>query len=253
MKYASTQNSAASQPKTEADRHTVEEYLALDRASEERHEYLDGVVYALASESGAHADICMNLAMIIATQLRGTPCRARSKDTKVRGAFAPEPGTVMKGLFSYPDLRWVCALPYVFGEGLGPAFSPDERRLALAWATNPSLDRTDAVGVGDEAVTTTGCVVDWACLHVRTLPAADRASGGGSEGGEPKGSPPGDEVCALRVRVSPGDPIEGNESYYPEDLRFHDTDVIGFRTAWGEEVRLALPLPTSVTVPGPRA
>lgn len=156
-------------------------------------------------------------------------------------------------LFSYPDLRWVCALPYVFGEGLGPAFSPDERRLALAWATNPSLDRTDAVGVGDEAVTTTGCVVDWACLHVRTLPAADRASGGGSDGGEPKGSPPGDEVCALRVRVSPGDPVEGNESYYPEDLRFHDTDVIGFRTAWGEDVRLALPLPTSVTVPGPRA
>lgn len=124
-------------------RQTVEEYLALDRASEGRYEYLDGFVYAMAGESGAHADICMNLAMIIATQLRGTPCRARSKDTKVRGAFAPEPGTVMKGLFSYPDLLVVCGEPQYL----------DERRDVVL---NPSViievlsDSTEAYDRGEK-------------------------------------------------------------------------------------------------------
>ena len=42
-------------------RYTVEEYLALERASEERHEYLDGDVYAMAGESPEHGAICMNL------------------------------------------------------------------------------------------------------------------------------------------------------------------------------------------------
>lgn len=56
-------------------RSTVEEYLALERASEERHEYVDGHVYAMAGESPEHSDICSNLVTILNLQLRGTPCR----------------------------------------------------------------------------------------------------------------------------------------------------------------------------------
>ena len=54
---------------------TVEEYLAMERESEERHEYLDGAVYAMAGDSPAHGDICVNLIAELRTQLRGTPCR----------------------------------------------------------------------------------------------------------------------------------------------------------------------------------
>ena len=54
---------------------SVEEYLALERESEERHEYLDGYVYAMAGESPEHSDICANLVSILHPQLRGTPCR----------------------------------------------------------------------------------------------------------------------------------------------------------------------------------
>jgi len=39
---------------------SVEEYLTLERESEERHEYLDGYVYAMAGESPEHRDICSN-------------------------------------------------------------------------------------------------------------------------------------------------------------------------------------------------
>jgi Uma2 family endonuclease len=90
---------------------SVAEYLALERGSEERHEYLDGYVYAMAGESPEHSDICANLAGILYLQLRGTPCRVWSKDTKVRSGPEPRSRRAMKGLFSYPDLVVVCGTP----------------------------------------------------------------------------------------------------------------------------------------------
>ena len=89
-------------------RYTVAEYLELERDSEDRHEYLDGDVYLMAGESPEHGAICMNLSVIIGSQLRGTPCQAFAKDTKVRSGPTPRPGDPMKGLFSYPDLLVVC-------------------------------------------------------------------------------------------------------------------------------------------------
>jgi Uma2 family endonuclease len=92
-------------------RSTVEEYLALERASEERHEYLDGHVYAMAGESPEHSDICSNLVTILNLQLRGTPCRVWTKDTKVRSGPEPRSRRATRGLFSYPDLVVVCGAP----------------------------------------------------------------------------------------------------------------------------------------------
>src|SRR5438270_7717284 len=78
--------------------YTEDEYLALERASQERREYLDGQIYLMAGESEAHGTICTNLTAEIAYQLKGTPCRAFSKDTKVRsGQFQ-----------SRATGRWVC-------------------------------------------------------------------------------------------------------------------------------------------------
>ena len=89
-------------------RYTVEEYLALERVSEERHEYLDGDIYAMAGESPEHGAICMNLYGSLWPQLRGTLCQAFAKDTKVCSGRLPLPGHSMQGLFSYPDLVVVC-------------------------------------------------------------------------------------------------------------------------------------------------
>jgi Uma2 family endonuclease len=87
---------------------TIDQYIALERTEEERHEYLDGCVYAMAGESPDHSTICTNLTMLIASQLRGTPCRAFSKDTRVRCGPSPRPGGLLQGLFAYPDLVIVC-------------------------------------------------------------------------------------------------------------------------------------------------
>jgi Uma2 family endonuclease len=103
-------------PTRQPYRFTVEEYLAFERASDERHEYLDGVIYAMpgsaspqamAGESEDHGTICMNLSISLGSQLRGTPCRAFSKDTKVR--CGPYRSHTREGLYAYPDLVVVCA------------------------------------------------------------------------------------------------------------------------------------------------
>jgi Uma2 family endonuclease len=95
--------------------HTVEEYLALERESEERHEYLDGQIYEMAGESLEHGDISVNLVRELSTQLRGTPCRVLTKDTKVLNGPAIRSRRSTKGLFSYPDLV-VCREPKFLDE-----------------------------------------------------------------------------------------------------------------------------------------
>jgi Uma2 family endonuclease len=103
-------------PQTQLRRYTVEEYLALERASEERHEYLDGEIFAMAGESPAHADISSNLMGILNPQLRGKPCRAWTKDTKIRSGPLPVRQRSVKGLFSYPDMVVVCGQPQFLDE-----------------------------------------------------------------------------------------------------------------------------------------
>jgi Uma2 family endonuclease len=55
-----------------------------------------------------HGTICVNLTACLVPQLRGSPCRVFSKDTKV--LFGPMPRTrgSRQGLFAYPDLVVVC-------------------------------------------------------------------------------------------------------------------------------------------------
>lgn len=91
--------------------YTIENYLQIDRTLEERYEYLDGEIYLMAGESGSHGDICTNLVREFSVQLKGSPCRARSKDTKVRSSGIIRPSVTTKGMFSYPDLVVICAAP----------------------------------------------------------------------------------------------------------------------------------------------
>ena len=88
--------------------YSAEEYLALERESEERHEYLDGQIYAMAGESPEHGAICTNIGGQLYNQLRDKPCQLFSKDMKVRSGPSPKSGQTTKGLFSYPDLLVVC-------------------------------------------------------------------------------------------------------------------------------------------------
>ena len=84
-------------------RYTVDEYLAMERESATRHDYVDGYIYDMAGESLQHSRICVNLAREVSNQLKGRECEALSPNMKVR--------TSNSGLFSYPDLTVVCGGP----------------------------------------------------------------------------------------------------------------------------------------------
>lgn len=99
-------------PKLQPDaRVSVAEYLALERAAEERHIYLDGKIIAMAGESPEHGDVSANLLATVVSQLKGGPCRARTKDTKVRSGPTLTAGETTRCLFSYPDIVVICNEP----------------------------------------------------------------------------------------------------------------------------------------------
>jgi Uma2 family endonuclease len=91
--------------------YTVEQYLEMERASEERHEYVDGYVYKMAGESIEHGRSNVNILAILDFQLRGNPCEAFSPNMKIRsGPYFKEQKT-NKGMFSYADVSIVCGEP----------------------------------------------------------------------------------------------------------------------------------------------
>ena len=79
---------------------TEAEYLAAERASETRHEFVDGVAYAMAGASPPHNDIKDNLVIAIGGRLRGTGCRTGSSDQRVRAGAS--------GGYYYPDVVVTC-------------------------------------------------------------------------------------------------------------------------------------------------
>src|SRR5215207_740088 len=79
---------------------TPEEYLAAERLSETRSEYLDGVVYPMTGASVTHSRIVINIGTELNIQLRARPGRVFAVDLKVRLPDSRK--------FFYPDLVVVC-------------------------------------------------------------------------------------------------------------------------------------------------
>ena len=95
---------------------TEDEYLQFERAAFERHQYLDGEIFAMAGESGEHGDIVTNTLIELGLQLGDGPCRARVANTKVRSGPLPKSPKRPAGLYSYPDIVVICDEPKYLDE-----------------------------------------------------------------------------------------------------------------------------------------
>lgn len=91
--------------------YTVEEYLAFERAAEEKHEYIDGRIIAVESEfettgmAGAtrkHNLVSGNVFGELRNQLKGRDCEIYINDMRVR---------MKKNRYGYPDVVIVCGEP----------------------------------------------------------------------------------------------------------------------------------------------
>ncbi len=65
-------------------RYTPEQYLAMERKTEFKSEYLDGVITAMSGVSRAHNRIAGNFYRKISDQLENRPCEAYISDLRLR-------------------------------------------------------------------------------------------------------------------------------------------------------------------------
>jgi Uma2 family endonuclease len=85
---------------TVIDRVSPADYLRSERDAEERHEYLDGEVVAMAGGSRAHNLLATRVARLLGNHLEGSTCRVYQSDMKVRIERANR--------FYYPDIMVCC-------------------------------------------------------------------------------------------------------------------------------------------------
>ena len=75
------------------------EYLAGEEMAEERHEYIDGYVYAMSGAHSNHNRIVMSLGRRLGNYLEGKPCQPYASDMKVR----------VGSKYFYPDVLVDCS------------------------------------------------------------------------------------------------------------------------------------------------
>ena len=83
---------------------SIEDYLAGEEQSGVKHEYLGGVVHAMAGASNRHNTIASNFLGVLIARFRGKSCQPFNSDTKVRITFPDHTR------FYYPDAMVVCHL-----------------------------------------------------------------------------------------------------------------------------------------------
>lgn len=114
---------------------TYAEYLELEEKSATKHEWLDGVIYAMSGGTPDHAGLAGAVLISLGNQLRGKRCRVYPADLKVR--------VLATGISTYADVSVVCG---------GIELDPDDKNAA----TNPVLlvevlsDSTEAYDRGEK-------------------------------------------------------------------------------------------------------
>src|SRR5215218_3291887 len=80
--------------------YTLQEYLAIERSSQQKNEYLNGEIFAMGGASERHNLIVGNVFASLHAQLRGQPCKVYSSDMRVK--------IDTTGLYTYPDVVALC-------------------------------------------------------------------------------------------------------------------------------------------------
>jgi Uma2 family endonuclease len=97
-------------------RYTEAEYLALERASEIKHEFYRGEIFAMSGASRQHNRINFNLAACLHGQLKDRDCDAYANDMRVKVQ-----STI---LYTYPDIVITCNEPRLLDSEVDTLLNP---------------------------------------------------------------------------------------------------------------------------------
>ena len=111
------------------------DYLAWEPTQAERHEYIDGEVFAMAGAEDRHVTVTMNLAFALRQHLSGSPCRTYMSDMRLHVAAANS--------YFYPDVLVTCSAldlassmvktePKLIAEVLSPSTAAYDRGLKFS-------------------------------------------------------------------------------------------------------------------------
>ncbi|MDI3283219.1 Uma2 family endonuclease [Polyangium sp. 15x6] len=81
-------------------KYTFAEYVAYDEASEIKHEYVDGEIYAMSGSTARHSLLTTGMSSALSQALGARGCRVFSPDMRIR--------VQETGLATYPDVSVVC-------------------------------------------------------------------------------------------------------------------------------------------------
>ena len=95
---------------------TPAEYLAFERAAEEKHEYADGEIFAMAGCSREHSLISGNVYGELGLALLDRPCELHTAHMRVKIAAT--------GRYVYPDASVVCDEPIFEDAGVDTLLNP---------------------------------------------------------------------------------------------------------------------------------
>ncbi len=99
MSTESIPDPVAAREETGRKSSTVQEYFALERTSDTRHEYVDGEILAMAGETPTHNRIAGNIYLSLEIAFGTRPCQAYFENVRAR---------VSSTRYRYPDIAALC-------------------------------------------------------------------------------------------------------------------------------------------------
>jgi Uma2 family endonuclease len=150
---------------------SVEDYLAAEETSAIRHEYLGGLVYAMAGETRNHNQITGNLYLAVRRHLKGKACQTYTSDIRVNFDLRNDE------YFYYPDLVVTCDRrdndkrfvrhPKLIIEVLSESTERvDKREKFFAYTSMASLEEYVLVAQAAQEVTVFRRVDGWKAVKV---------------------------------------------------------------------------------------
>lgn len=116
-------------------RYSLEEYLELERTSEEKYEYFNGEVFGMSGVSPNHAQIEINLITLLNNRLRERGCRVYPANVRVKVPSLPP--------YRYPDVSVLCDKPVYEEIGGVEALTNPTLIIEVLSSTTEAFDRGD--------------------------------------------------------------------------------------------------------------
>ena len=108
-----------------------EQYLEMERAAEEKHEYYDGYVVAMSGARLKHNQVASNLYTKIGSHLEGKECQVLPSEMRV--------STPNRDAYMYPDASIVCGEPQLEDDKFDTLLNP----IVVFEIWSPSSQKND--------------------------------------------------------------------------------------------------------------